>query len=209
MERKADRQRRGLEALPEDAPDQTFAELFEWWWTEYGSRHRGDMGSFLRRHLLLGLGKLAAVGVTSARIEEFLQARVDDLSPKSLNTLRGALHTIFAKATKRGRWVGLNPAAAVERRKVPRKLFETLRAEEVSQALAALAPEWRPLFATAIWTGMRKGELLGLLKTDVDLALRTIAVLRQRDHEGRSRRRDPHRRASRVVPGDRTRSVGE
>jgi hypothetical protein len=129
MERKADRQRRGLEALPEDTPDQTFTSLFEWWWTEYGSRHRGDMGSFLRRHLLIGLGKLAAVSVTSARIEEFLQARVDDLSPKSLNTLRGALHTIFAKAAKRGRWQGLNPATAVERRKVPRKLFETLRAE--------------------------------------------------------------------------------
>jgi len=183
MERKADRQRRGLEALPEDAPDQTFAELFEWWWTEYGSRHRGDMGSFLRRHLLLGLGKLAAVSVTSARIEEFLQARADVLSPKSLNTLRGALHTIFAKAMKRGRWVGLNPAAAVERRKVPRKLFETLRAEEVPPSLAALAPEWRPLFATAIWTGMGKGELLGLLKTDVDIAARSIAVRRSYDSE--------------------------
>jgi integrase len=183
LERKADRQRRGLEPLLEDAPERSFGELFEWWWSEYGSRQRGDMGSFLRRHLLLGLGKLSAASVTTARIEELLQARADALSPKSLNTLRGALHTIFAKATKRALWAGANPAAAVERRKVPRKLFATLRAEEVPPLLNALALEWRSLFATAIWTGMRKGELLGLLKTDVDLAARTIAVRRSYDNE--------------------------
>src|SRR5205823_12317993 len=58
LERKADRQRRGLEALPEDLPEpRSFGDLFEWWWAEYGSRQRGDWESFLRKHLVEGLGK--------------------------------------------------------------------------------------------------------------------------------------------------------
>ncbi len=133
--------------------------------------------------MVQGLGSRLAAGVTTARIEEFLQERAGALSPKSLNTLRGALHTIFGKAIKRGLWSGTNPAAAVERRKVPRRVFETLRAEEVTPLLESLAPEWQPLFAAAIWTGMRKGELLGLLKSDVVLADRSITVQRSYDSD--------------------------
>jgi integrase len=44
--------------------------------------------------------------------------------------------------------------------------------------MAALDEAWRPLFATALYTGMRKGELLGLRKTDVDLAESLIMVRR-------------------------------
>ena len=183
LERKAERQRRGLEPLADDTPDRTFAELFEWWWGEYGSRQRGDWESFLRKHLVQGLGSRSTASMTTARIEEFLQARVDCLSPKSLNTLRGVLHTVFGRAIKRGLCSGTNPAAAVERRKVPQKIFETVRAEEVPLLLAALTPEWRPLFATAIWTGMRKGELLGLLKTDLDLTVRSITIRRSYDND--------------------------
>jgi integrase len=53
-----------------------------------------------------------------------------------------------------------------------------LRAEEVPILLAHVPDGWRPLFATALYTGMRKGELIGLRKTDVDLATRTITVAR-------------------------------
>ena len=44
--------------------------------------------------------------------------------------------------------------------------------------LSALSDRWRPLFATAIYTGMRRGELLGLRKGDVDLASGLIGISR-------------------------------
>ena len=161
----------------------TFAQLFEWWWKEYGSRHRGDNEAFARKRLLPPLAKLALVEVTAARIEGALQAFSDELSPKSLNGLRGNIHTIFARAIERGVWQGQNPAKAVKRRKVPRKVFDTLRAGEVPMLLAALTPRWRALFACAVYTGMRKGELLGLRKSDVDLVEGTITVRRSYDHD--------------------------
>ena len=36
--------------------------------------------------------------------------------------------------------------------------------------LEKMPPQWTCLFATALYTGMRKGELLGLRKEDVDSA---------------------------------------
>jgi len=47
--------------------------------------------------------------------------------------------------------------------------------------LGAVHPKWRSLFATAIYSGLRKGELLGLRKGDVDLDLRLIFVRRSYD----------------------------
>src|SRR5260370_3849710 len=145
LERKAERQRKGLEPLAEDAPQMTFTELFEWWWKEYGTRLRGDNEAFARKRLLPALGNFALVEVTAAKIEGALQGMSDELSPKSLNGLRGNVHTIFARAIERGLWQGQNPAKAVKRRKVPRKVLDTLKAHEVPELLAALTPQWRPL----------------------------------------------------------------
>jgi site-specific recombinase XerD len=69
-----------------------------------------------------------------------------------------------------------NPVADVPKRKVPKRLPDYLRPLEVPPVLAALAPKWRALFATAIYTGMRKGELFGLRKPDVDFVSGLITV---------------------------------
>jgi integrase len=42
---------------------------------------------------------------------------------------------------------------------------------------------WRAFFAAAVFTGMRKGELCGLRKADVDLVERTITVRRSYERE--------------------------
>lgn len=183
LERKAERQQKGLEALDEENKPMTFGELFKWWMKEYGSKLRGDFERFFRKRLVSKLERYPLQEVTSARIEGLLQSQSDELAAKSLNELRGCIHTLFKRAAERGRWHGLNPAIAVRRRKVSRKLFDTLRAEEVTIVLKHLSDDWRPLFATAVYTGMRKGELLGLQKSDVDLVAGTIAVRRSYDHE--------------------------
>jgi len=77
-----------------------------------------------------------------------------------------------------GRFQRPNPIADVKKLKVPRRQHDYLRAEEVGPVLDALSPRWRPLFATAIYTGLRKGELLGLRKADVDLQNRLLTVAR-------------------------------
>jgi integrase len=181
LERQAERVRNGLDTLPDTAAPMTFGALYEWWWSAYGSKRRGrsnDLNDKFNRARLSPLWPITLREVTSGRLEEVLQGLVDDLAPKSINMLRGEVHTIFDKATRAGKWRGENPARSVQRRKVPKRLPTVLRAEEVGALLTHLDARWRPLFATAVYTGMRKGELLGLRKTAVDLAAGVIRVER-------------------------------
>ena len=88
-------------------------------------------------------------------------------------------------AAKRvGGWSGPNPALSVAKRRVPRRLApDYLKAEEVAPVLNWLSAHYQPIFATAIYTGLRKGELIGLRKTAVDLPNRLLTVGRSYDRD--------------------------
>src|SRR2546427_3468499 len=182
----ARRARNGLPPRPEDLTG-TFVDLCTWWLdhrcpeaSRSGERQR--LGKYVVSKPV-GAVPLAALG--SPHLDELRHnAESAGASAASVNRLRSVLHTVFSKAKKAGRWVGENPVASTERRKVARRICATLRAEEVPLLLAEVPPEWRSLFAAALWTGMRRGELFALRKRDVDLALGTITV--QRSHQ-----RDP------------------
>src|SRR5450631_1311622 len=88
------------------------------------------------------------------------------------------LSRAFTMARRMERFVRPNPVADVPKRKVARRLPDYLRAHEVQPLLAALNPKWKPLFATALYTGMRKGELFALQKADVDFDAGLILVSR-------------------------------
>ncbi len=140
-------------------------------------RSQGDRRA-AEKHLRPRLSALALPEVTAARIDEALSAAADALTPKSLNNLQGFAQTIFSKAIQRGLWMGANPADAVPRRKVPKRVPFYLKAEEVGPVLAQVPTEWRCLFATAVYTGMRRDELVALQKVDVDLEQGEILVTR-------------------------------
>ncbi len=76
------------------------------------------------------------------------------------------------------KWHGENPAEAVDRRNVPETVVNILAPEEVFPFFSALEPDQRPIFAGAVLTGLRKGELCDLQKPDVDLARRLLTVRR-------------------------------
>src|SRR5256885_1009129 len=82
-----------------------------------------------------------------------------------------------------GWWMGPNPVNRLElpKFKEPKRKRPTVAAEDVPRVLAALSPEWRPLFATAFFLGLRPGELLALQKEDIDLRDWTITVRRSND----------------------------
>ena len=134
----------------------------------------------MRKHVLsAAIGALPLSAIGSPHLDELLHTvEAGGASAASVNKLRGVLHTVFSKAKKAGKWVGENPVAFTERRKVAKRVYATLRAEEVPLLLAEVPAEWRPLFAAAVWTGMRRGELFALRKSDVDLTLGTIMVAR-------------------------------
>jgi integrase len=65
-----------------------------------------------------------------------------------------------------------NPMTLLERSERPRqgrKRLRTLSNGEIDRLLTAAGAQWRVLLQTAIFTGLRSGELLGLRWQDVDL----------------------------------------
>jgi len=130
------------------------------------------------------LTAFANVDVTPGRVEEFLQGKTKTLSAQSVNHLRQYLLSAFNCARRSGRWMGPNPVAEVRPRKLSRRTVgDYLRADEVPVVLGALHPRWLPLLATAIYTGLRKSELRGLRKKDVDLDTRLLTVTRSGERQ--------------------------
>ena len=181
-ERRCERQRLGLEPLPPEDGGGTLAGLLQWWLATYsaGSPYHRNTLSSVRCHLLASeLANLPLIQVTAERVEVFLHRKGQEgLSPKYVNHLRGYLSQAFNAAKKTGRYTGLNPILTVAKRRVPKRLPDFLRAEEIRPVLQALDRRWQPLFATAIYAGLRKGELIGLRKSDVDLSTRLLTVAR-------------------------------
>ncbi len=176
---KLERQRLGLEPLALENGGGTLGDLVKWWLETHSpsqANHERN-GPYLRKHL-------AGTDIERQRLDMIRPHMVDDwlrskdavLSPKSVNHLRRYLVNIFNRAKEAEKFTGENPASRVRSRKVPKRLPDYLRAHEVMPVLGQLSAHHRPLFATAVYTGMRKGELFALRKSDVDLERRMVSV---------------------------------
>jgi len=188
LERRAERQRLGMEELPSESKTK-LTELCEWWLKNRCNPRREHLErARLKRYVLNGpLGKLQVRQVTPEVVEDTLrQMERDELSPSTINGLRSLLRTIYTTARKAPepyRFRGMNPILDVQSWAVPKKVQETLRAEEVNVLLPYVPDYWLGVFVTALYTGMRKGEIFGLRKRDVDLNANLIVVSRSYDQE--------------------------
>ena len=96
------------------------------------------------------------------------------------------LGRVLAYAVRR-RLIPDNPIRRLERRERPsvvRREMRILRSEEIDALLRAATPAYRPLLATAIFTGARQSELLGLQWADIDFDGGVVHIRRQLDRSG-------------------------
>ena len=183
IQTKVERQKFQLEPIP-GAADITLSELMDWYWKRHGSRLRSQTLKFtLDKHVRPSLGSRKLRDVTTDAIDEVLNKA--PVSAATHNKMRSKLHRMFQLASMPGAglFVGVNPVVAVPRRKVVRQLPNFLRFEEVPAVLEAAEGHVKAVFATALYTGMRKGEVGGLRKADVHLDSGEIWLQRCWDHE--------------------------
>jgi integrase len=179
LERKYERQRLGLEPRPGTVKEITFGELIDWWWDRHGCRLRSStIKAFLEKHLRKPLGDIALGDVTAERFDRLLASKEKSLSPRSINHLRGTVHRMFSLASKpgAGHWSGANPISSVPKRRVSKRLPSFLKYDEVPRVLFAMGGQSQAVVATAIYTGLRRGEIFALRKSDIDWEDRTIQV---------------------------------
>ncbi len=119
--------------------------------------------------------------------------RTAGCSEKTAAEALATLHSIARFAIRNG-WLAGNPVAKLEADERPHptgRRQRVLGRDEIGRLLAACLPRYRPLLATALYSGLRISELLGLVWDDVDLAAGVIHVRAQlsRAHRGVPARR--------------------
>jgi integrase len=90
------------------------------------------------------------------------------------------LRAIFRRAVNRGE-VAVNPTTGLELPAVRGRRDRIADPEEARELIAALPPQDRAIWATALYAGLRRGELMALRWDDVDLEGRRIRVARSWD----------------------------
>jgi integrase len=102
------------------------------------------------------------------------------LDPSTIRNTLMPLRAIYRRALARGD-VALNPTRGLELPAVRGKRDRIVSPDEAEALLAALPERDRALWATALYAGLRRGELQALAWEDVDLANGVIRVERAWD----------------------------
>ncbi len=180
VETKVERQRLGLEALPVET-SLTLGDLCSWWLESKCSENSKTVQGYSLNAHFIGqpIGATPLRAVSTEGLQAFFDAlRKSGAAPATVNKLRGTLLSIYERARLAKVWTGPNPVSDVQRLRVPKVMKTTLRASEVPAFLANVPEGWRNLFAAALYTALRKGELCGLKKSDIDWDSASIFVSR-------------------------------
>jgi integrase len=179
-----------------DAENLTIGEYLDRWLKDSVERNVGPrtLSNYqlqVRQHLRPALGQVKLKALSPAHIQGLYRSKLDaGLAPSSVRYIHAVLHRALKQAL---RW-GLVPRNASESVDLPRlgkEEVEVLLPYEVRAFLdAAREDRLEALYVVAVTVGLRRGELLGLRWTDLELdgepKLRVGRQLqRMRDGSGR------------------------
>ena len=162
----------GLDLLDER---RTVAQLLETWLEDVVRENLRpktyrSYEQIVRLHLLPTLGRHRLARLTPQHVQSMLAEKTRaGLSSRTVQYIRAVLRQALARALKWG-WVSRNVAALADPPKVERTPVQPLTVEQAASFLRATRDHpLGPLFAVAVATGLRQGELFGLRWEDVDL----------------------------------------
>lgn len=166
----------------------TVKELGEEWHRTQTSRLRektkSDYGYALDHWVYPKLGNRKIADIDVNVIADFVAEMNQTYSGSTVRNSLKPLSLMFQYAQRRG-WVSFNPVSQLTRNEMPKgspRRMRILETDEIQKLLAVKFGEkktpsvYRLLFMTAIFTGLRKGELLSLTWADVDLAEAILRV---------------------------------
>lgn len=136
--------------------------------------------STIRLHIvpLLGTRKLARLSVAEVQDAVNTMLRAGQ-SPRTVHLFRTVLSSALSRAM-REELVSRNVARLIELPKYERKAIRPWTAEEATRFLeAARRHEWELGYQLLVLYGMRRGEVLGLRWSDIDLTTSTFRVEQQ------------------------------
>jgi Site-specific recombinase XerD len=133
----------------------------------------------IRLYLNPAFGETKLCKLDSATIQKKYRELSDKLSPKSVKNVHGIFHKALEQAVKNG-YIKFNPSNACELPKIEKQDICPLSDEQQKAFLRAIEGHvHEDLYKVDLFTGMREGELLGLMWDCVDFQRGTILIDKQ------------------------------
>jgi len=161
----------------------TLGEFLERWIKDYqhnlSPRGFERYAGIISKHLIPSLGNIVLTQLRPEHLQNHYSTKLKDgLSSKTVNFHHSVLHVVLETALKWG-LIARNPADAVDPPRVRRKDMQIWDEEEIARFLEiAKNSSHYELYYLALFTGMRRSELLALRWIDVDFIYCQIYVNR-------------------------------
>ncbi len=165
----------------------TVADYLRRWLSDYAEpnispRSYERYAGIIRQHLIPDFGNIQLTQLRPEHLQKHYTSRLKSLSTRTIRYHHALIHIALQTAVKWG-LIGRNVADAVDPPKITRTQMQTWNEHEVNQFLeAAKDSQYYALFYTALFTGMRRSELLALRWQDIDFIYSQIYVSRSLHH---------------------------
>lgn len=128
-------------------------------------------------HLKPTLGHIRLAKLTPAQVQALINAKLAaGSSPRTVQYIRGILRAALGRAMRWG-LIGINVAALTDPPRLQKHQVAAVSPSDARALLSAIANHrLASLFITALATGMRQGELLGVRWADIDSDAGTLRV---------------------------------
>lgn len=173
----------------------TFGEFLGRWLKDYACpnlapRTVEGYESIIRAQIIPSLGNIQLTQLKPEHLQQYYSRKLSDgrydgkgsLSQTTVSHHHTCLHRALKMAVQWG-LIKRNPADAVTPPRPRRSEMQTMNENEVQVFLeAAKSTPYYPVFYLALFTGMRRSELLALRWCDVDLVMGEVSVTRSLHH---------------------------
>ena len=174
--------------------DYTVGEWVQLWYENYAKPSvRASTAAYYKnyidQHIVPRIGEIRLTALTTLQLQKFYNEtkahgrvqRYENMENLSLSnkTIRG-LHTMLRQCLEQAvteRLIPYNPANGCHLPKKEKKKMQIIPPEKICDYLKA-AEEWGvlPMFYLELSTGLRRGELVALLWSDLNLQTKTLTV---------------------------------
>ena len=163
----------------------TFGSLCESYFTLHGGQLRSDVWRSLSKRLLYVFGNTPMKQLTSIKLQQFYNHILETRTPATAKRYMTLVNAIINMAIKHNIYCGQNPCIALDMRPEDNKRTRYLEQAEINTLLKECRPDVRNVVLCALYTGMRRGEILELEWQRVDLHNDNITLLKTKSSKKR------------------------